>query len=169
MPGADCRELIATTGLRFQQLTTDSRMMKIREANPEDAEALARLSGQLGYPANAEATARRLREIIARPVGAVYVAEMRDRTIAGTAHVLAEYSMMDEPRAYLAGLIVDESCRSQGIGSALLRAAETWAREHGLTRMRVNSNVIRERAHRFYLREGYVENKRQAVFFKPLT
>jgi len=64
---------------------------------------------------------------------------------------------------------VDESCRSQGIGSALLRAAETWAREHGLTRMRVNSNVIRERAHRLYLREGYVENKRQAVFFKPLT
>ena len=117
--------------------------MRIREANPEDAEALARLSGQLGYPATAEATARRLREIVARPVGAVYVAEMRDRTIAGTAHVLAEYSMMDEPRAYLAGLIVDESCRSQGIGSALLRAAETWAREHGLTRMRVNSNVIR--------------------------
>jgi hypothetical protein len=35
--------------------------------------------------------------------------------------------------------------------------------------MRVNSNVVRERAHRFYLREGYTERKRQAVFFKQLV
>jgi hypothetical protein len=34
--------------------------------------------------------------------------------------------------------------------------------------MRVRSNVIRERAHRFYLREGYAEKKRQAVFLKQL-
>jgi hypothetical protein len=32
----------------------------------------------------------------------------------------------------------------------------------------VRSNVIRERAHRFYLREAYAERKRQVVFEKPL-
>jgi hypothetical protein len=32
----------------------------------------------------------------------------------------------------------------------------------------VRSNVVRERAHRFYLREGYVERKRQVVFDKTL-
>lgn len=35
--------------------------------------------------------------------------------------------------------------------------------------MRVRSNVIRERAHRFYEREGYARIKAQAVFRKQLT
>jgi hypothetical protein len=48
----------------------------------------------------------------------------------------------------------------------LLAAAEAWAREQGFASMRVRSNVLRERAHRFYLREGYLEKKRQAVFLK---
>ena len=50
--------------------------------------------------------------------------------------------------------------------SGLLAAAEAWAREHGFASMRVRSNILRERAHRFYLREGYIEKKRQAVFLK---
>ena len=146
-----------------------SHEVRIRAAIKSDAEALARLSGQLGYHADPSAIARRLRAIVQHDAGVVLVAETGDGVIAGTAHVHAEFSMVDAPKAYLADLVVDESWRSQGIGSALLSATEAWAREHGLTRMRVNSNVIRERAHRFYLREGYVENKRQAVFFKPLT
>jgi hypothetical protein len=32
----------------------------------------------------------------------------------------------------------------------------------------VRSNVVRRDAHRFYLREGYAEQKRQAVFVKRL-
>jgi hypothetical protein len=35
--------------------------------------------------------------------------------------------------------------------------------------MRVRSNVIRERAHEFYKREGYAEKKRQVVFEKSLV
>ncbi|MGN6314050.1 MAG: GNAT family N-acetyltransferase [Rhodanobacteraceae bacterium] len=142
--------------------------IRIREASPAEAEALACLSAQLGYPADAEAIVRRLRQIGAHGVGLVLVAEEAGGKIAGTAHVHAEYSMVDEPKAHLADLVVDEASRGRGVGAALLRACEAWARERGLSRMRVNSNVIRERAHRFYLREGYAENKRQAVFFKQL-
>jgi GNAT superfamily N-acetyltransferase len=72
------------------------------------------------------------------------------------------------PFAELAGLVVGDSARSRGIGALLLRAAEDWARNRGFARLRVRSNVVRERAHRFYLREGYIERKRQVVFDKTL-
>lgn len=71
--------------------------------------------------------------------------------------------------AELAGLVVDESVRGSGVGAALLAAAEDWARAQGFASMRVRSNVIRERAHRFYEREGYARIKAQAVFRKPLA
>ena len=143
--------------------------IRIRAAIATDSPALARLSAQLGYPADAAMCERRLREIAARGAGVVFVAEAGDGMIAGAAHVMAECSLVDDSKGHLADLIVDESCRGRGTGAALLRASEAWARERGLARMRVNSNVIRERAHRFYLREGYAEHKRQAVFFKQLV
>ena len=142
--------------------------LRIRRATGADAPELAKLAGQLGYPTDAMAIRQRLRDIDEQGAGIVLVAENGDGAITGTAHVHAEYSVVDDPKAHLADLVVDESFRSAGIGAALLHATESWAREHGLSRMRVNSNVIRERAHRFYLREGYAENKRQAVFLKQL-
>ena len=71
--------------------------------------------------------------------------------------------------AEIAGLVVDESRRGEGVGPLLLRAAEEWARGRGCAAIRVRSNVMRERAHRFYEREGYGRIKVQQVFEKPLT
>jgi len=41
----------------------------------------------------------------------------------------------------------------------LLAAAEDWARKHGCKEMSVRSNVIRERAHKFYERNAYEHYK----------
>ncbi|HJU07242.1 MAG TPA: GNAT family N-acetyltransferase [Rhodanobacteraceae bacterium] len=144
-----------------------SASIHIRAAASADAESLARLSGQLGYPADAAAIARRLRDIEQRRAGAVLVAEI-DGVVAGWAHVLPQHRMEHDANAELAGLVVDERMRGAGIGAALLHAVEAWAREHGYPELIVRSNVIRERAHRFYLREGYTEKKRQAVFVKKM-
>ncbi|MEO6966899.1 MAG: GNAT family N-acetyltransferase [Rhodanobacteraceae bacterium] len=141
---------------------------RIRPAIAEDAAALAASSAQLGYPSDTTAIARRLRDIAEHGAGAVLVAEFGDGGIAGWAHVLPQRRMEHEPNVELAGLIVDENRRGAGVGAALLRAVETWTRGHGLTDIVVRSNVIRARAHRFYLREGYAEKKRQAVFVKKL-
>jgi len=46
--------------------------------------------------------------------------------------------------------------RSRGIGAALLRRAEEFARERGCYRVQLTSNNVRLDAHRFYEREGYV-------------
>ncbi|HEY9112262.1 MAG TPA: GNAT family N-acetyltransferase [Rhodanobacteraceae bacterium] len=141
-------------------------LVSIREATPADADALALLSGQLGYPADASAIVRRLGDIAGR--GVVLVAVAARGAVCGFAHAEPRRLLIAEPFVELAALVVSETMRGSGAGAALLAAVEAWARDHDIRGVRVRSNVIRERAHRFYLRQGYREEKRQAVFLKRL-
>ena len=139
----------------------------VREATDGDADALASLSTQLGYPADTATMRGRLHRVQSQGIGCVFVA-VADDEVVGWTHVVERFHLEDAPFAEIAGLVVDERARSTGVGASLLRAAEAWARDHGFERMRVRSNVIRERAHRFYDREGYAGLKRQVVFEKHL-
>jgi len=139
----------------------------IRRATMSDAPALADLSVQLGYPSTPEEARRRLTPLLDRPDGAVLVAQRGERVV-GWVHVLRVERLEADPFGELGGLVVDASCRSQGVGSLLLRAAENWTLAHGLRRLRVRSNVVREAAHRFYETRGYTRSKQQAIFDKPL-
>jgi len=138
----------------------------VRVATSADAEALALLSGQLGYPADAAAILRRMGALIDH--GVVLVAVDPQGAICGFAHAEPRCLLIAEPFVELAALVVSENARGSGAGATLLAAVEAWTREHGIASVRVRSNVLRERAHRFYLREGYAEKKRQAVFLKRL-
>lgn len=141
----------------------------MRAAGAEDAAALADLSTQLGYPADALAIAARLGCIRDDAnAGEVFVAIDAQGVVVGWTHVARRLNLEEEPFAELAGLVVDHAVRGRGVGKALLCAAEEWARTHDCTRQRVRSNVIRERAHGFYVRAGYFKRKRQVVFDKPL-
>lgn len=143
-----------------------SEAPRIREANAADAAALARLSGELGYPAAAEMIVRRLADIAAAHSGVVLVAVDARDVVLGFAQAEPRCLLFKEPFVELAALVVDAEARGAGAGAALLAAIEAWTRERGFGIVRVRSNVVRERAHRFYLREGYAESKRQAVFEK---
>jgi len=140
--------------------------MLIRAATTDDATALAVLSGQLGYPADAAAVLRRLDGVVAHHAGVVLVVVDPQGRLGGFAHIEPRRLLIAEPFAELAALVVSETARGQRVGGTLLAAAEAWAREQGFASMRVRSDILRERAHRFYLREGYLEKKRQAVFLK---
>ena len=142
--------------------------MLIRPATSADAAALAELSGQLGYPTDVGTMHERLALVRSANVGEVFVAIDENGLVAGWTHVVPRLHLEEIPFAELAGLVVDERARGGGVGKRLLLAAESWTTEHGFARLRVRSNVIRDRAHRFYLREGYVERKRQVVFDKDL-
>jgi GNAT superfamily N-acetyltransferase len=142
--------------------------VSIREADDGDAAALAALSTQLGYPADAATLRERLHRVRSQKIGRVFVA-VDAGAVVGWTHVVERFHLEEIPFAEIAGLVVDENARNAGVGALLLRTAEAWARDGGHTQLRVRSNVIRERAHRFYAREGYVERKRQVVFDKPLT
>lgn len=143
-------------------------MYHIREATAKDTGALAALSGQLGYPADAGSIARRLDAIARHAAGVVLVAESGDGRVLGFAHALPQQFIIADSFVDLAGLVVGDPERGAGIGAALLAAVEAWTRAHGFASVQVRSNVIRERAHRFYLREGYTEEKRQKIFVKRL-
>jgi len=141
----------------------------IRIARDDDAAALADLSIQLGYPIDAPGMRERLARVHATQVGEVFVACAAGGQVLGWTHVVPRLQLEEAPFAELAGLVVDEAVRSAGVGARLLGAAEEWARSQGFGFMRVRSNVLRERAHGFYEREGYARVKSQAVFCKPLT
>ena len=140
----------------------------IRRAIAGDADDIARLSGQLGYPSTAEETARRLLQVDGQSGHAVYVAEV-DGKLIGWIHVFVNHSLVADTPAEIAGLVVDESHRGRGVGRVLMEQAERWAMEHGCHSVRLRSNVLRSRAHVFYERMGYQTIKTQKAFCKELV
>jgi GNAT superfamily N-acetyltransferase len=142
--------------------------VKIRRARSVDTQKIAVLSGQLGYPATTAQMRKRLLGIKPASQHAVFVAESAKDGVIGWVHVSRQPLLEVEIRAEVNGLVVAEGQRSLGAGAWLLVAAEDWARKHGCKSMSVRSNVIRERAHKFYERNGYEHYKTQKSFRKPL-
>jgi N-acetylglutamate synthase-like GNAT family acetyltransferase len=140
--------------------------MRIRDARPDDAEALAALIGQLGYPSSAEAVARRLAQLDASEADSVVVAET-DGEVVGLASLHTSLSVeYDEPAAKLSAIVVDESHRRRGIGEALVAAMEAEARERGCCLLFLTTAARRADAHDFYRRLGFEETGLR--FAKPL-
>lgn len=139
-----------------------------RRARISDAAQLAELSGQLGYPTTAVEIIKRMRKLKPASQNALFLAESPDARVIGWAHVSVTHLVEVGTRAELNGLIVADGQRSLGAGARLLEAAEDWARKRGCPSMSVRSNVIRERAHKFYERQGYEHYKTQKAFRKTL-
>jgi len=142
--------------------------LNVRRARSEDAKRIAELSGQLGYPATSSQMRERLRGIKPSSQHAVFIVESAKEGVIGWLHVSRQPLLEVEIRAEVNGLVVAEGQRSAGAGARLLAVAEEWARKHGCKGMSVRSNVIRERAHIFYERNGYEHYKTQKSFRKPL-
>jgi GNAT superfamily N-acetyltransferase len=62
------------------------------------------------------------------------------------------------PQAWVNDLVVTESERGKGVGTALMKEAEDLARKRGCFRMSLETSAWREATHRFYEREGWVAN-----------
>ena len=144
------------------------RPVRIRAAQMEDAGRLAELSGQLGYPCTAGDMRRRLRDLLADPEHAVWVAENESSTIAGWIHVFVKRLLESDREVEIGGLVIDENFRGQGAGMALVERAEGWATARGLKSVYVRSNIVRKDAHAFYQKLGYKIIKTQSAFRKAL-
>jgi GNAT superfamily N-acetyltransferase len=139
----------------------------IRIAVAADAERLAVLAGELGYPTTTEQMLKRLEAASVESRQRIFVAELD--SVVGWIHVALVLSLLSELSAEIRGLVVDELHQGAGIGSQLVATAEKWAGERGCTRIRVRTNVLREKARVFYSRLGYQVTKRQEIFDKALT
>ena len=141
--------------------------MNVDLAVDADADALAKLSGELGYPSTAEQIAGRL---IALPEDhRVWVARAEGGLVVGWIHAYVARHLVLDPYIEIGGLVVGEGERGRGIGPRLIDQACDWARALGCDRVGVHSNVVRSDAHRFYEREGFVLEKRQGVFTRRIA
>jgi GNAT superfamily N-acetyltransferase len=132
-----------------------ARDVRLREATLADAAALARLMGVLGYPTSAAAMASRLEVIGASAGSRTVVAEVEGevRGMVGLRRVIG-YEM-DGSFVLLIAMAVDAAWQGRGIGTALVREAECWAREQGAGAIALTTAKHRAGAHRFYERLGY--------------
>lgn len=139
----------------------------IRPAATADAASLAELASQLGYPTSAQDVADRL-ATINRDAVVLVTRDAQDRVVAW-GHVELRRTLVEPLSAQVMGLVVADGLRSAGIGRDLLAALEAWAIGHGCRRMLVGTRVTRERAHRFYEREGYEVLKTSYFLVKMLA
>ena len=139
-----------------------------REMRAEDAARVAELAGELGYPSTAEQILARKAVLDKQGMSAVYVAETTPGGVVGWIIVSEICSMELDPHAEVKGLVVADGARSGGIGAKLMEVGEAWAKARGLREMVLRSNVIRDRAHAFYKRIGYEEQKRQVKLRRRL-
>ena len=142
--------------------------MLIRPARLEDAAEIANLSTELGYPTSEGEMKRRMEKLLQSAAYFLVVAEQESRVIGWVA---AERRLLLESgeRADIVGLIVTENARRNGIGLALVNAAEAWAIQQGMRTMAVRSSVARIESHPFYERLGYVRAKTQHAYLKQLA
>jgi aminoglycoside 6'-N-acetyltransferase I len=73
------------------------------------------------------------------------------------------------PVGYIEGWYVDADLRGQGIGKALMQAAEDWARGLGLKEMGSDTWLDNEASIRAHTRLGYEETERLVHFVKRLS
>jgi GNAT superfamily N-acetyltransferase len=140
----------------------------IRPPHPCDHARIAELAGQLSYSSTPVEVAHRLQGLQQTAEAAVFVAELETGELAGWIAVYVYRTVEADARAEISGLVVDERFRSRRIGEHLLSRAEQWARENGCQAIGLRSNVIRDRAHKFYERHGYASIKTQKAFRKQL-
>jgi GNAT superfamily N-acetyltransferase len=136
----------------------------IREAKKTDAVALAKLSGELGYPTTTTEMESRFDKLFSKSDNGIYVAKLD--SIVGWIHVAVIQSLESNPFVEICGLVVAELHRGTGIGTQLVAMAESWAQEKGYNHIRVRTNILREETRKFYIQVGFQSKKTQEVFDK---
>lgn len=101
----------------------------------------------------------------------VFIAERGNGGLAGFVEVSVRPFAEDcatENVGYLEGWFVKENLRRQGIGGALVRQAENWAREKGCSEMASDAEIGNETSLSSHLRLGYEESSRLIHLRKDL-
>jgi ribosomal protein S18 acetylase RimI-like enzyme len=99
--------------------------------------------------------------------GRLFIAEA-DQIVAGFVGVIARVAPNEPdeeatPYTYISDLVVLPAYRRRGIGSALLRQAEAYARERGMTLLRINVLARNQLAGRLYRAFGFSDYRIELV------
>ena len=163
-----CARPLAISIARDTPLTmkTKPRYM-IRPATLGDSAEMARLAGELGYPAAPREISARLQALLDHANHFIAVAAIDNKeTLRGWIAAEERTLLVASPQIEIMGLVVDQKARREGIGHALIAAVERCAKERGLGNIVVRSNVLRHESHPFYEGLGYRRAKSQHVYVK---
>lgn len=146
--------------------------MQVRRAEPGDRRDWLRMRRALWPDCPLEEHQAEMDEIMGSADLAVFVA-LRD---GGQAGGFLEASLRNyaegcatRPVGYIEGWYVDPEWRQQGVGAALVRAAEAWAVARGCREMASDAEIENTVSHRAHLALGYEEVERLVHFRKWLA
>lgn len=94
-----------------------------------------------------------LHEVVASPATTLFVARL-DGEIVGMC-TIAVFTIPTGVRAWIEDVVVDDSARRGGVGTALVNAALEHARSVGARSVELTSRPAREGANRLYQRLGF--------------
>lgn len=153
------REPVPTPG-SVDSLTT-------RRADASDAPVLLEMSTDMALQCSAGEFSDHLCELLDSAENEVFVARF-NAFIAGWAHVFVTRRLGIERFAEIGGLVTRQQYRHRGVGRALVRQCEIWARHNHRAYLRVRCNARRRGAHEFYEKTGFERVKNQVVYEKCL-
>jgi GNAT superfamily N-acetyltransferase len=126
----------------------------VRPALPADADRIAALFTDEGYPVGTSGVVARLERVEAERT-TVLVADLGGEVIGVIAlHLLPRFEHDDHAGRILA-LVVDPGARARGIGGLLVEAAERVAAESGAAYVEVTAGHHRPEARRLLESRGY--------------
>ncbi len=126
----------------------------VRPATPDDAERLASLLTDEGYPAGSSDLAVRVERYGA--LGSpVLVAEAAGEVVGFITVLVLPRFEVDDLFARITSLVVDAGVRERGIGRLLMQAAEDHARAAGAAWLEVTAGHHRPDARRLFESMGY--------------
>jgi len=143
----------------------------IRRVRPDDQHEWLRMRLTLWPDTSPDKHRAEMDEILADPMQPVFVAVRSDGRLGGFLEAgTRKYAegCKSSPVGYIEGWYVDADLRGQGIGAALVKTAENWAREQGLTEMASDTWLDNEGSIRAHLKLGYEEVERAVHFAKML-
>jgi GNAT superfamily N-acetyltransferase len=138
--------------------------MVIEKATVQDITELCGLldilfSQEMEFKPDAEAQERGLRAIVTNPdVGIILVARHNEKVIGMVNMLFTVSTALGGRVALLEDMVVLPSQRGSGIGSRLLNAAISTAREHHCQRMTLLTDNDNTTAHGFYERHGFTRS-----------
>lgn len=141
--------------------------MIYREFESKDLPAIRDLlENELGYRCKIDSLRKRIEKMMLRGNYKIFVACDGDAVVGFIGCVTFLAFELENECMKIIALAVSNEYRGMGIGSALIKTSENWAKSKGVGVALVNSGLHREKAHIFYENKGY--HKKSYGFIKSL-
>ena len=97
-----------------------------------------------------------VKKIVSFPGSFIFVAKSSEGNIIGMITLVSYPMFYGSGKAWIEDVVVDQSCRGQGIGKALIKKALDKAKEEKIKSINLTSRPSRKRANSLYTEIGFV-------------